>query len=56
MLQILITIALLLIVFGGLFAISLGRGEGKELKKSCGCSVPGVPSESNSSCISKCDS
>lgn len=38
--QILVSIVVLIIVFGGLFLVSLSRGEGKELKKSCACSVP----------------
>lgn len=41
MLQIILTIGILLFVLGGLFAISLSRKEGRELKKSCGCSIPG---------------
>lgn len=56
MLQIAVTILILLIVLGGLLAITLSRGEGKELKKSCGCSVPGEEGSSGSSCVSSCDS
>jgi hypothetical protein len=56
MLQIAVTLLILLIVLGGLFAITLSRGEGKELKKSCGCSVPGTDGNEGSSCVSSCDS
>lgn len=55
MIQVIATIVLLLIVLGGLLAISLSRGEGKELKKSCGCAVPDV-NGNKSSCVSSCES
>lgn len=56
MMQIVVTIGIMLLVFGGLFAISLSRGEGKELKKSCGCSVPGSDGSTSDSCVSSCES
>ncbi|MDA3893476.1 MAG: hypothetical protein PF517_17570 [Salinivirgaceae bacterium] len=55
MLQIIVTILILLIVLGGLLAISLSRGEGKELKKSCGCSIPDADGKTGS-CVSSCES
>lgn len=51
MIQILVTIVILVLVFGGLLVITLSRKEGKELQKSCGCSVDG----NKSSCVSSCD-
>lgn len=36
MIQTIVTIGVLLLVMGGLFAISLSRKEGRELRKSCG--------------------
>jgi len=56
MLQIIVTIALVLIIFGGFFAITLSRKEGRELKKSCGCSIPGIDGDKESGCISNCQS
>lgn len=56
MIQVIVTIVILLLVLGGLLAISLSRGEGKELKKSCGCSIPGVDGASEESCASSCES
>jgi|GEM_PF-6941668 hypothetical protein len=55
MLQIVVTITLMLIVFGGFFAITLSRKEGRELKKSCGCSIPGEEGTSGSSCVGSCN-
>lgn len=55
MLQTIITILVLLIVFGGLFAISLNRSEDKQLKKSCGCSVPDSDGKAGN-CVSSCES
>lgn len=48
--QILVSIIVLVIVLGGLFIISLSRGEGKELKKSCSCSVPNAKGEQSGCC------
>lgn len=53
MLQVFVTIAIMAFVFGGLFAITLSRKEGRELKKSCGCSLPG---SEGGSCASSCQS
>jgi hypothetical protein len=55
MLQVIVTIGILVFVLGGLMAISLSRKEGKELKKSCGCAVPGEEGKGGS-CVSKCES
>lgn len=55
MLQILVSVFVLIIVLGGLFAITLSRGEGKELKKSCGCALPGADGEKGSNCVSSCE-
>jgi len=54
MLQIIVTIVLLLVIFGGFFAITLNRKEGRELKKSCGCAIPGIEGDSESGCVSNC--
>lgn len=51
MIQIVAAIGVLLVVMGLLFVISLSRKDGRELQKSCGCSVTGE----KSSCVSKCD-
>jgi hypothetical protein len=53
--QIFVTIAVLAFVMGGLFAVTLSRKEGRELKKSCGCSVPGAEGEGGS-CVNSCQS
>lgn len=55
MLQVIITIAILVFVLGGLMAISLSRKEGRALQKSCGCTIPGEDGEKGS-CVSKCES
>jgi hypothetical protein len=55
MFQIFVTIAILALVMGGLFAITLSRKDGRELKKSCGCSIPG-PDGKIGSCVSSCES
>jgi len=54
MLQIIVTIFVLVLVLGGLLAISLSRSEDKQLKKSCGCSVPG-PNGKTESCAGSCE-
>ncbi len=56
MLQIAVTITLMILIFGGFFAITLSRKEGRELKKSCGCAIPGEDSTSESSCVGNCQS
>lgn len=55
MLQIIVTILVLVLVLGGLLAISLSRSDDKQLKKSCGCSVPGSDGDTGT-CVSSCDS
>lgn len=50
--QILVSIIVLVIVLGGLFLVTMSRGEGKELKKSCGCAVPSANGEKPTSCCS----
>jgi hypothetical protein len=56
MLQIFVTILVVLIIFGGFFAITFNRKEGRELKKSCGCSVPGMENSEDSGCGNGCRS
>lgn len=48
--QILISIIVLVIVMGGLFLITMSRGEGKELKKSCACTVPATENDKQTGC------
>ncbi|MBI9065899.1 MAG: hypothetical protein JEZ09_01325 [Salinivirgaceae bacterium] len=48
--QILVSIIVLAIVMGGLFLITLSRGEGKELKKSCACAIPTPKGEKGMGC------
>ena len=55
MLQIVVSIVILVIVLGGLLAISITRTDGKELKKSCGCALPGNEGKSSSGCVSSCE-
>ncbi|MFA6400750.1 MAG: hypothetical protein WCX31_03875 [Salinivirgaceae bacterium] len=56
MLQIIVTITLMILIFGGFFVITLNRKEGRELKKSCGCSIPGDEGASGTSCAGSCNS
>ncbi len=53
MLQVIVTVVILVAVLGGLMAISLSRKEGRELQKSCGCSIPDKDGKKGS-CVSKC--
>ncbi len=54
MIQVVLTIAILVLVLGGMLALSLSRKEGKELKKSCSCAIPGQESDGDS-CVTSCN-
>ncbi len=53
MLQIIVTIVILFFVLGGLFALSMSRGERKEFNKSCNCSLPDAMSN-DTGCVNHC--
>ncbi|MCK9205801.1 MAG: hypothetical protein M0P66_01700 [Salinivirgaceae bacterium] len=53
MLQIFVSLAIMIVIMGVFFAITVNRKEGRELKKSCGCSIPG---NEKSGCMGSCQS
>lgn len=53
MLQLIVSIGIMVIIMGFFFFITFNRKEGRELKKSCGCSIPG---NEGGSCVGSCQS